>query len=129
MARFLSVPGLVIATVVTGATSWVVTQVLTDADRRSALRNPVAVSVETNPAHISSFDNEDQASVIPRGVQTAGSPGQGCDGFHAWARRQRGVDAGATRLRVVVQGKVSAAVSISAIRASKEQAKPPLQVA
>jgi len=65
VARFLSVPGLVIATVVTGATSWVVTQVLTDADRRSALRNPVAVSVETNPAHISSFDNEDQASVIP----------------------------------------------------------------
>jgi len=115
--RILSVPGLILLTAITGATSWSVAHVLSGVDRRSGLNDPVAVSIETNPARIGGFSDLGQSAVIPRGAQVSDGPGQGCEGFHPWVRRHGGVDARFTMLRIVVQGKALAAVSVSAIRA------------
>ena len=112
----LTVPGVVAVTALTAVVSWIATQAVSQVGSNLASRDPLALSIETNPSRIGGFDDLPILAVIPDGVRTTGSPGPGCEGFHLWVRGLGGVDAGSTKLQLVVQGKVADPVLISAMR-------------
>jgi hypothetical protein len=103
-------------TALTAVVSWMATQAVSQLHGNLASKQPLALSIETNPSRISGFDDLPILAVIPDGVQTTGSPGQGCEGFRPWVRSHGGVDAGSTKLQLIVQGKVADPVLISAMR-------------
>lgn len=115
LRRLVSLPGLVAATALTAAVSWGATELVKGAKSKIEAHAPVAVSIETNPAKTSVFAADPISLILPRHTRSLGNPGHGCTGFRPWARSQGGVDAGSTRLVVVVQGRVDAAVLISAM--------------
>ena len=82
-------------------------------------QNPLLVNVEDDPGTISSFADVGQVLALPASArkQNLGQPdAQGCLDFHRWAHQFGGIDAGATRFRVTVQGNDSSPVLISQIR-------------
>jgi hypothetical protein len=107
------VPGLVATTAITGLVSWGVTELIQGARHTISPRRPLAVAVETNPAHIGAFSDQPIAALLPPGGGT-GTPGAGCDGFRRWVRQNDGIDAGATKLQLIVQGKADEASACEA---------------
>ena len=124
--RLLTVPGLVLATALTAAVSWGATEILSGIKSDIEADEPLAVSLETNPARTGAFGDKPIFAVIPRGVTTSGDPGEGCDGFRPWVNREGGVDARTTKFQLVLQGKVSQAVLVSALRAKILDDGPPV---
>jgi hypothetical protein len=115
--RILTVPGLILTTVLTTAVSWGVTAVLARVtSSRAVEHDPIAVSLETDPSRISGISTAGVFGVIPASVHTQGSPGSGCEGFHSWLNRNHGIEAGRTSLQLVLQGESDSAVLISAMR-------------
>jgi hypothetical protein len=95
-------------------------------DERIEAREPLAVSVEDNPARIGAFSDLPIYGVIPADVRTTGSPGPGCDGFRNWLKRNSGVDAGSTKLKIAVQSKVSKPILLSEMRVKILDRLPPV---
>jgi len=120
----LTIPGTIVTIALTAAVSWVATQAVSQIGGNIASKQPLAISIETNPSRISGFDDLPIYAVIPGGVRIAGSPGQGCEGFRPWVRSQGGVDAGSSKLQLVVQGKVPDPVIISVLRVKILQRSP-----
>jgi hypothetical protein len=114
--KLLSVPGIVVTAALTAAAGWGATQFLSDWRSGIEARDPLAISVEENPARIGGFSDLPILGLIPGEVQTTGSPGPGCDGFRAWVESNSGVDAQSTKLQIVVQGKVPEPVLLSSMR-------------
>jgi hypothetical protein len=93
----------------------------------AAASDSIWASVEANPAKIVSFSDFGQALVVPRGSEIIGGPsGNGCLQFHPWVAKRGGVPAEDTYLRLVLQGKHSAAVLVSSLRARIVQRRAPL---
>jgi hypothetical protein len=123
--KLFSVPGIVATAALTAAAGWGATQFLSDLRSGLEARDPLAVSVEDNPARIGAFSDLPIQGLIPSEVQTSGSPGPGCGGFHDWVEANGGVDAQATKLQIVVQGKVPEPVLLSSMRVRVlEQSRP-----
>ena len=78
--KLFTIPGIAVSAAFTAAVSWLVTQFLTDARSKIEAREPLAVSVNDNPARISAFSDVSMHGIIPASVQTTGSPGRGCEG-------------------------------------------------
>jgi hypothetical protein len=114
--RLLTIPGLVLTTALTAAVSWGATEVLSGIKSDIKSGAPLALSLETNPALAGAFADEPIYAVIPGEVRTTGTPGEGCQGFRGWVRRQGGVDARTTKFQLTVQGRVPEAVLISSLR-------------
>lgn len=126
--RLLTVPVLVATAALTAGVSWAATELLKGARSEiSPPAEPIALSVETNPAGTGAFADSPVTLVLPRRARIRGDPGPGCDGFRPWARAHGGVDAGATKLVLVVQGNVDEAVMISRIRATVLSRLSPLR--
>lgn len=115
--RILTVPGLILTTALTTAVSWGATAVLTHVTTPAAVEHgPIAVSLETDPSRISGVSDAGVFGMIPASVRTQGSPGDGCEGFHNWLKKNRGIEAGRTNLQLVIQGQSDSAVLISSMR-------------
>jgi len=84
---------------------------------------PLRVEVYSNPATIDTFADAGQEEVIPLGQKIAGSPGDFCSHFHAWAHELGGVDLGATRIRLGITGLAQDGVEIEQLRARVLQPK------
>lgn len=125
--RLLTVPAIVATTALTGAVSWGVTHFLAETSSSLEARNPIAISLETNPSRIGGASDETIRAILPSGENLTGSPGAGCDGFHPWAMKHGGVDAGTTKLQLIVQGRVPDAVQLSGLRVEVLSASPPLR--
>jgi hypothetical protein len=116
--RLLSVPGIVAGTALTAAVSWGATELIKNAKSKIGTEQPIAVSIEMNPARTGAFSDEGVALLLPSDTRARDDPGPGCDGFRPWARSHGGIDTGATKLVLIVQGKVDKAVLISGMRVS-----------
>jgi hypothetical protein len=124
--KLLTVPGIAAAAAFTTAVSWLATQLLVDVRGKIDVRDPLSVNVKDNPARISGFNDQPIYGMIPADVRTTGSPGPGCTGFHDWLKLNGGMDAGATKLQLIVQGKVAKPVLISEMRVKVVQKLPPV---
>ncbi|MET4720782.1 pimeloyl-ACP methyl ester carboxylesterase [Bradyrhizobium japonicum] len=80
------------------------------------VREPLSITMKDNPARIGAFSDQAIYGVIPADVRTTSSPGPGCVGFHDWLKRNKGVDAGETKLQLIVQGKVAKAILLAEMR-------------
>jgi hypothetical protein len=114
--KLLTVPGIAAAAAFTTAVSWLATQLLGDLRTRIEVREPLSVTVKDNPARIGGFSDQPIYGVIPADVRTTGSPGPGCAGFRDWLKLNKGVDAGDTKLQLIVQGKVAKPILLSEMR-------------
>ncbi|MFI9234877.1 hypothetical protein [Streptomyces sp. NPDC053079] len=103
-------------TIATGLTSWGIAYLTTHIEDWSKPEESVAVSVETNPAKVGTFGNQGISGVLPPGKKLATAPGPGCDGFHPWLQANDGIDAGVSKIQVLVEGKASGQVQISNLR-------------
>jgi hypothetical protein len=96
--KLLTLPGVALATAMTALVSRAVTQAITTTQSKVQLRNPVSLTIETNPNHVGGFADQDIDMVLPDSADPRTGPGPGCEGFHDWARRNGGVDAGTTKM-------------------------------
>ena len=124
--KLLSVPGIVATAALTAAAGWGATQFLSGVRSGIEARDPLAIAVEEDPACIGAFSDLPILGLIPGDVQTTGSPGPGCEGFDDLGETNRGVDARATKLQIVVQGKVPEPVLLSAMRVKVLERSGPL---
>jgi hypothetical protein len=111
-----TVGGLVLAAVTTLVT-WAATKGVTALEREATARDPVTVTVESNPSLASGFAGTSVDLRVPAGAQAGAGPGPFCRGFRPWAQARGGVDAGVTRLQVVIQGRTAGRLLISDARA------------
>lgn len=122
--RWLTIPNLIlttlVTTVVTVGASWAVNQYLT----RTVAGEPVKVFVETDPARMSGVSASGRPAIIPSDVQTHGTPGQGCAGFHSWVVDNHGVDAGSTVLQFTAQSASDKAVLIQSVQVKIIETSP-----
>ncbi|MFB4269197.1 hypothetical protein [Nonomuraea sp. GTA35] len=126
MKRFLTIPVLIVTTVLTTAISWGATTLLTRVSQVGP-QNALAISLETDPAHMSGVGGEGRLTIIPGSVRTKDNPGQGCAGFHSWAAKNSGIDGGQTTLRVYAQGRSEKAAVITGININVLEKGPPSQ--
>lgn len=124
LKKLLTIPGIAAAAIFTTAVSWIATEFLVDVRARIDVREPVAIAVTDNPARIGAFSDQPIYGMIPADVRTTGNPGPGCTGFHDWLKANKGIDAGHTKLRLVVQGKVSTPILLSEMRVKVLQKRP-----
>jgi hypothetical protein len=124
--KLLTAPGIAAAAVFTTAVSWLATQLLENLHARIEVRQPLSVTVKDNPARIGAFSDQPMFGVIPADIRTAGSPGPGCAGFRDWLKLNKGVDAGATKLQLIVQGKVAKPILLSEMRVKVLRKLPPV---
>jgi hypothetical protein len=108
--------GLAIAAVTTVVT-WAATKGVTTFDRAVTARDPVTVSVQSNPSLAAGFAGTSVDLRLPARAQPGSGPGQFCRGFRPWAQERGGVDAGVSRLQIVVQGETEGRLLISEARA------------
>lgn len=113
----LTLPKALIATALTAAVAWGATEVATSFRDEAVARDPVTVSVESNPAETGAFAGLPVDARLPDGAEPITGPGTLCSGFRPWALQQGGADAGATRLQVVVQGRTPGQLLVSNARA------------
>jgi len=125
--RIATVPGIAAATALTATVSWLATQMLGSLRTRVESREPLSLVVRDNPGRIGAFNDQPIYGAIPADVETTGSPGSGCTGFHDWLKLNKGVDAGATKLQLIVQGKVSKPILLSEMRVKVLQVMPPVK--
>lgn len=123
--RLLTLPAILTTTALTGAVSWWVTQLLTEASAERKAQDPVSVSLETNPSRIGGASDQPINAMFPGG-KMGGDPGPGCDGFRPWVVAQGGIDAGSTKVQIIVQGRVPDPVQISNFRVHVHRTSPPL---
>ncbi|MFI9781731.1 hypothetical protein ACIHCV_45360 [Streptomyces sp. NPDC051956] len=125
---WLSLPGLVVTTVLVGIVSWGVTRLTDGAEKLTQDDATLAtVSVETNPARVGAFDDTSVYGVLPNGATPTTGPGDGCTGFHDWLLKNGGTDARESRLQVTVQGNAQRQVQITNLRVvvvSREEPAP-----
>jgi hypothetical protein len=114
--KLLTVPGIAAAAAFTTAVSWLAAQLLGDVRTRIEAREPLSITVKDNPAQTGAFSDHPIYGVIPADVRTTDSPGFGCAGFHDWLKLNKGVDAGDTKLQLIVQGKVAKPILLSEMR-------------
>jgi hypothetical protein len=115
--KILTIPGAIAGTALAAAVTWGVAQLLSSVQTKAAARHPISWVVESNPAQIGGFSDLPILLKLPVGRTPTTGPGPGCDGFTAWAHRQGGVDAGATRFAVILRGRMDGQVLISNARA------------
>jgi hypothetical protein len=125
-SRTLSVRNLILTTVVTVLVSLGVTALWHSVSTRTLRGDGVNVSVISNPDKVPAFGPPLEA-ILPRHASTDGSPGSACSGFHQWAHERGGIDAGSTRLQVIVRGTDESQVVISAMRVRVDKKQPPLR--
>jgi hypothetical protein len=113
--KLLTLPGVLAVAVLTTIVGWGATQAVSAL--QDSIRDPLSWTVETNPALIGAFAGVPIDLTLPAGAQPPTGPGRGCSSFHPWARQQGGVDAGITRLQIVLEGKTSGQLLISDARA------------
>lgn len=113
----LTVPRLVAATALTALVTWGITELATSVKEQAVSLNPVAWSVEANPALVGGFSDLSIHMMLPAGAHPATGPGAGCKTFRPWALANGAVDAGATYLQVVLQGRSPGQLLISDARA------------
>ena len=80
--RIATVPGIAAATALTATVSWLATQMLGSLRTRVESREPLSLVVRDNPGRIGAFNDQPIYGAIPADVETTGSPGSGCTGFH-----------------------------------------------
>jgi len=109
---------------------WAGNQFLPKLLRRMQGRTGVLVHVETDPAIFESGNPPwiGYAFVLPEPETTPGPPPPGtCQEWWTWARSQKGVDAGITKVRLTVVGDSEVTVVIQALRAAITKRTEPLQ--
>ncbi|MFC5644814.1 hypothetical protein [Kitasatospora cinereorecta] len=121
--RLLQVPWLVLATVVTTAATWGCTWLLTSATEA----DPIAISFTSDPQQIAGSPSAGRQMLIPPTQRTVGTPGAGCDGFHAWGVANHAVDSGVTTVQIIAQGQTDSAVLIRAMKIKVLAKAVPLQ--
>jgi hypothetical protein len=121
----LTVPKLVAATALTALVTWGVTELVTSVKEQAVSRNPIAWNVETNPAQVGAFSDLSIKMMLPAGAHPADGPGTGCNTFRPWAVAHGAIDAGATHLQVVLQGREPGQLLISDARAVVVARKAP----
>lgn len=89
--------------------------------------SPVSISVETNPNRIGGFSDLPIDLVLPADSRPSTGPGPGCSGFRDWARKNGGIDAGETRIQVVVKNKKKGDLLISDARAVVDRRTSPVK--
>ncbi len=114
---FRKVSIIAAGTALTVLVTWAVTWVIHTVERMASEDNPVSWSVETNPNRVAAFADLPIDVMLPPGVRPSSGPGPGCANFHDWARSQGAMDAGTTRLQVVLQGRSDGQVLVSDARA------------
>jgi hypothetical protein len=117
--------GIVVAAALTATATDGATKLVVAVERLFAGADPpVSLTVETNPWLVSGFSDATMIGTVPHGVRVTSSP-SGCEDLEPWLRRVGGLDAGSTRLRVVVQGQSSTPVLLSNLRVNVLNASPP----
>jgi len=106
--------GTVLTAVVTASATWMVNHWLDHISVRDS--DAVKLSVEADPARMSGVSSSGRSAIIPSTIQTHGSPGPGCEGFHAWVADNHGVDAGKTVLQIAAQGTTDKPVLLQNLR-------------
>lgn len=125
-ARVVAVVALVVTTAVTALVSWGVTQFATETTKRLGERNPISVTVESDPARTSASDGLRQVA-IPNEPIVAPDPGPGgCHDLYAWARSIGGLDVEQTQLHLFTRGEVPGEVVISQVTVVVDQRSAPL---
>jgi hypothetical protein len=115
--KILTIPGAIAATALATFVAWAVTQLISSIQTKAAERHPISWVVESNPSQVGGFSSLPITLKLPAGRRPVTSPGPGCNGFTPWARHQGGVDAGMTRLAVVIRGRIDGQTNISNARA------------
>ncbi|MEO3787180.1 hypothetical protein ABGB12_27970 [Actinocorallia sp. B10E7] len=123
-------PGLIAVTVLTTVVGAGATLAFTAATdffkKRDLAEKPVTISVETNPFKIADFADFGASVVAPPGLRNGGTgPGEGCSGFTDWATAGGGIDAGISRLRVVVEARGDKQVHLVQMRVVIDEATDP----
>lgn len=126
--RLLTVPGMIVAAVISTVVAWGVAKGLHVLFEGSAApRGAVAMVVEANPGVVSGLEHDLMFGVLPERAHPAGSAGPGCSGFVPWVRRHSGIDGRRTLVRVIVQGVAPTPVLISGLAVRKQLVGPPLR--
>lgn len=110
--KILSLPGLIALTALTAAVGWAVNYFATLAATPKS--PPISATVMADPAKIPFFSDFSQNAVLPNS-RDIGTPGRGCNGFHNWMLRNKGVPT-AAQFQLVIQSDTSKAVLVEDMR-------------
>ena len=129
--KLLTVPGVLGTTALTAlvgaGVTWTVNY-LREAEFHPS--DAIKLSVETDPAKMSGVNTYLRPVIIPSTVRTHGAPTErqavGCEGFHAWAADNHGVDAGETLVQIAAQGTSDKPVLIQNMRVRITDTSPPM---
>lgn len=125
--RLFSLPGALLVAALTAVVTFAATAAANYVNDRIQARNPVSVSVETDPALIPGVGSDGQSAVIPASVTTKGDPGPlGCEGFYRWQKRNGGISEGKTTIQLVIQGNISDPVLVTGLRVKVDSRGAPL---
>ncbi len=113
----LTVPRLIAVTALTTLVGLGSTLAFTALQQQVTARDPLSWNVQRNPALVGSFAPFHVEAILPAGSRPATGPGPGCQGFQPWAHQHDGIDAGTTRLQVVLQGRSTSPLLITNARA------------
>lgn len=113
----LTVPRLVAAAALTTLVGLGTTLAFTAVQQQLTARDPLTWTVQRNPALVGSFAPFHIEALLPAGSRPTTGPGPFCDGFQPWAHQHDGIDAGTTRLQIVLQGRSTSPLLITNARA------------
>lgn len=126
--KLLTVPGIIVAAIISTAVGWGGAKGLDVLfEGSAAARGAVAVVVEANPGVVSGLEHDLMFGVLPGRADPAGSAGPRCAGFVPWVRSHGGIDGRRTLVRVIVQGVAPTPVLISGLAVRKQLVGPPLR--
>lgn len=115
--RLRTVPGVIAATALTTLAGWGTTLAVTALQQEATARDPLTWTVESNPAQVAAFAAFPVEVRLPAGARPVTGPGPGCRGFRPWGLQHDGIDAGITRLQLVLQSRSTSPLLIADARA------------
>jgi hypothetical protein len=116
---------LVITTAITVTVTAVMTGVIGLVKSDLTREPPVTVTALSNPGRISAYEPPFHF-VVPNSANTTSDPGQGCAGLYEWVHGLGGVDAGLTRLQILIRGNSEKPVVVTAMRVLVQERTDPM---